>query len=381
MAVLRADGRVMPLELFFDLVFVLAFTQCSTLMAESPTWRGVGQGMLVLAVLWWSWVGYAWLTSVVDPEEGIVRIVLFAAMAGLLVVALCVPQAFGDQALTLAIWYGVVRAAHIALFVVASRDDPNFRHSVTGLGISTALGVGLLVGAAFVDGATQGGLWIAALLVDMGGPFLFGAEGWRLEPSHFAERHGLIVLIALGETIVALGVGATVGLDGGVITAAVLGVALTASMWWVYFDVNALMAGRRLEAMEPGRERNELARDGYSLLHLPLVAGIVLLALGLEKTLAHVDEPLKTVPAAALAGGLALFVAALVAFKYRVLHSLNICRVVAAVALLAVFPLAREIDALMSLAVVTAVMVLLVAFETIRYAETRDRVRHGSAPG
>src|SRR5262245_46796212 len=203
--VMRADERVMPLELFFDLVFVLAFTQCSTLMAETPTGRGVAQGMLVLAVMWWSWTGYAWLTSVVDPEEGSVRLVLFAAMAGLLVVALCVPEAFGDQALTLAIAYGVVRGAHIALFVVASRGEPNLRHSVTGLGISTAIGVGLLVGAAFVDGPWQGGLWLLALAVDLGGPFFFGAEGWKLEPAHFIERHGLIVLIALGETIVALG--------------------------------------------------------------------------------------------------------------------------------------------------------------------------------
>jgi low temperature requirement protein LtrA len=377
MPVMRADGRVMPLELFFDLVFVLAFTQCSALMAHNPTWRGVGQGVLVLAVMWWSWVGYAWLTSVVDPEEeSTVRLVLVAAMGGLLVAALCIPEAFGDQALTLAIAYGVVRAAHIALFVVASRDEPEFRRSVAGLGISTAIGVGLLVGASFADGALQGGLWIAALVLDMGEPFLFGADGWRLVPAHFVERHGLIVIIALGETIVALSVGSAGGVDADIVIAAVLGIVLIAAMWWLYFDVNALLIGRRLEEMPPGRAQNELARDAYSYLHLPMVAGIVLMALGLENTLAHGDEPLATVPAAAFTGGLALYLAALVAFKYRALRSVSPARVVAIVVAGALFPAVREVDAVVSLAILAAVAACLVAYETVRYAELRDRVRH-----
>ena len=120
-----------PLELFFDLVFVLALTQCTALMAADPTWEGLASGLLILGVLWWSWVGYAWFTSVVDPEEGIVRLTIFAAMGGLLVVALCVPEAFDDSALLFACAYGVVRAAQIVLFVVASRDDPALRHAVT----------------------------------------------------------------------------------------------------------------------------------------------------------------------------------------------------------------------------------------------------------
>ena len=145
--VLRDGERVSPLELFFDLVFVLAITQCTALMANDPTWRGIGRGLVVLGLLWWSWVGYAWLTSVVDPDEGGVRLVLFAAMAALLVTSLCVPDAFGDLGLTLAIAYGGVRAAHIALFVLASRDDPGLRHSVVGLAASTAIGVAILVPA------------------------------------------------------------------------------------------------------------------------------------------------------------------------------------------------------------------------------------------
>lgn len=176
----EAGARVTPLELSFDLVFVLALTQCTALMAETPTWEGLARGLLLLGVLWWAWVGYSWLTSVVDPEEGAVRLVLFAAMAGLLVAALCVPEAFGDAGLLFACAYGVVRSAHIALFVLASRDDPGLRRSVTGLAAGTAIGVGLLVAASFADGALQGGLWALALTLDMGEPLVFGSEGWRL---------------------------------------------------------------------------------------------------------------------------------------------------------------------------------------------------------
>src|SRR2546421_143887 len=286
-AVMRSEDRVTPLELFFDLVFVLAITQCTALMAADTAWGGLGKGLLVLGLLWWAWVGYAWLTSVVDPEEGVVRIAIFAAMAALLVVALCVPHAFGDLAILFAAAYAAVRGAHIVLFTVASRDEPALRRSVVGLGASTALGAGLLLAGAFAGGSAQIVLWVLSLLLDMAGPYLFGSEGWKLIPAHFAERHGLIVLIALGESIVAIGVGAGADVDAGVVTAAVLGMAIAAGLWWLYFDVVALVAVRRLSHAAEGRERNEIARDSFSYLHFPMVAGIVLLALGLKKTLAH----------------------------------------------------------------------------------------------
>src|SRR5215218_9512156 len=144
-AVLREGERVMPLELFFDLVFVLAITQCTGLMFEHPTWSGLAQGVLVLGVLWWSWVGYAWLTSVVDPEEGAVRFAIFAAMAAYLIAAIAIPEAFGDRALLFACAYAVVRMGQIALFTLASRDDPALRQSVVGLACGTALGSGLVI--------------------------------------------------------------------------------------------------------------------------------------------------------------------------------------------------------------------------------------------
>jgi low temperature requirement protein LtrA len=373
---MREGERVTPLELFFDLVFVLALTQCTSLMAKVPTWEGLAQGLLVLGVLWWSWVGYAWLTSVVDPEEGAVRLAIFAAMAALLVVALCVPDAFGDLGLLFACAYGVVRFAQIGLFVVASRDDPPLRRSVRGLAVGTAIGVGLLVAASFADDALQGGLWTLALLLDMGGPYLFGSEGWKLVPGHFAERHGLIVIIALGESIVAIGVGAESGVDAGVVAAAVLGIAVAAALWWLYFDVVALVAARRLSNAKEGRERNEIARDSFSYLHLPMVAGIVLLALGLKKTLGDVGEPLELVPAVAMLGGTAIYLLAHVAFRWRNVHRFNAQRLLCAILLAGLIPAAVELPALATLGILAAALAVLIAYEAVQFAELRDRLRH-----
>jgi low temperature requirement protein LtrA len=375
--VLRSEEAVKPLELFFDLVFVLALTQCTALMAADPSWEGLAQGLLILGVLWWSWVGYSWLTSVVDPEEGIVRFAMFAAMAGLLVAALCVPDAFGDSAFLFACAYGLVRAAHIVLFVVASGDAPDLRRSVWGLAAGTAIGVGLLLTASLADGALQGGLWALALLLDMGEPYVFGSEGWKLAPSHFAERHGLIMIIALGESIVAIGVGAEgLDVDAGVVAAAVLGVGAAAALWWLYFDIVALVAERRLTKAAVGREQNEIARDSFSYLHFPMVAGIVLFALGLKKTLEHVGDPLETVPAVAMLAGTGLYLLAHVAFRWRNVHRFSVQRLVTAAALAAFVPAATEIPALVTLAVLTVALSVLIAYETVHFADLRDRLRH-----
>ena len=378
---LREEERVTPLELFFDLVFVLALTQCTTLMATDPTWAGMARGLLVLAVLWWSWVGYAWLTSVVDPEEGAVRLAIFAAMAAFLIAALSVPNAFGDDALIFACAYAIVRSAQIWLFTIASREEPELRRSVTGLAASTAIGVTLLICASFTDGWLQGAIWSLALLLDLGGPYVFGSTGWQLMPGHFAERHGLIVIIALGESIVAIGVGANTGLDAGVMVAAVLGIAIAAALWWLYFDVVAWLAVRRLVEAEPGREQNELARDAYGVLHYPIVAGIVLTALGLKTTLAEVGDALDPVPAAALLGGTGLYLLGHVAFRWRLVHTLGLHRLLSAAVLAALFPLALEIPALATVALVLLVLVALVVYEVTRFAATRERVRHELAGG
>jgi low temperature requirement protein LtrA len=375
-AVLREGERVTPLELFFDLVFVLAITQCTALMAGNPTWSGLIQGLLVLGVLWWSWVGYAWLTSVVDPEEGAVRLVMFLAMAAFLIAALCVPDAFGSLGLEFALAYGVVRVAHIGLFMLASREDPSLRRSVVGLAVSTALSVGLLAAASLFDGFEQGALWALALALDMGGPYFFGAGGWKLVPGHFAERHGLIVIIALGESIVAIGAGASGHLTAGITVAAFLGMVVAAALWWLYFDIVAIVSSRRLAATPEGRTRNEMARDSYSYLHFPMVAGIVLVALGLKKIIAHVDDSLDTTISFALLGGIAFYLLGLVGFRYRHVHTINRHRLLFAIALLALVPVGALIPPLVTLALVNLALAAMIAHETRSYGEGRGRVRH-----
>jgi low temperature requirement protein LtrA len=378
-ATLREGEQVTPLELFFDVVFVLAFTQCTALMSDNPTWSGLAQGLLILGMLWWAWTGYSWLTSVIDPEEGAVRLVMFGAMAALLIVSLCVPDAFGDLGIVFALTYGAVRIAQIGLFMLASPDDDSLRHSVLGLGASTLVAVSLLCLSTLFDGLAQGSIWLLALALDMGGPALFGSQGWKLMPEHFAERHGLIVIIALGESIVAVGIGAQEQLTLGIGVAGILGVALTAAMWWIYFDVVAIVAAKRLVEAPVGKVQNEMARDSYSFLHLPMIAGIILVALGLKKTIGHVDHHLDLVPAFALLGGLAMYLLGHVAFRYRHVHTVNRQRAALAVVLLILIPVALDVPALVVLAIVNVLIWAMIAYETNMYGEGRHELRRPDA--
>ncbi|HET8566201.1 MAG TPA: low temperature requirement protein A [Solirubrobacterales bacterium] len=376
-AIQREGERVTPLELFFDLVFVLAITQCTALMSHDQTWSGLVQGLLILGVLWWAWVGYAWLTSVIDPEALAVRGAIFVAMAAMLIVAICVQEAFGNLALSFAVAIGVFRAAHIALFLLAgaASDDGDLHRSVVGLAVSTAIAVGILATASFFDGVAQGALWALAIFLDMAGPYLFGSEGWKLVPNHFAERHGLIVIIALGESIVAIGLGASGRLDLGIGAAAVCGVFLAAALWWTYFDVVALISARRLSEAEPGRVQNELARDSYSYVHLLMVAGIVLIAYGLKVTIARHGEQLHYVPAFALLGGMAIYLLGLVCFRYRHVRTVNRHRLGLAIVLLFLIPVATEVPALLSLVVAASLIWAMIAYEHRGYGPGRQELR------
>ena len=375
---LRERASVAPLELFFDLVFVLCFTQCTALMAAQPTWAGIGRGMLVLAVIWWAWVLYAWLTNVIEPEEGVVRIVMFLAMTGLLVVALSIPEAFGDRALAFALAYGIVRVANVALYLTATRDETGLRRSVVGFALSTLFAVALLVGASFLAGAVQATVWVLVVLLDWGAAAVLGDTRLRIVPAHFAERHNLVIILALGESVVALGAGADVDFSAAVLTAAALGIWLAAALWWLYFDVVALVTERRLLRASEGRARTAMARDTYSYLHFPMVAGIVLAALGLEETLHHVEDPLDAVHAFALLGGTAIYLAAHVAIRLRNARTINVERLALSLLLLAAIPLAVHIDALATLAALVVVLWLMIGYETFFvYDERRYRLRHG----
>jgi low temperature requirement protein LtrA len=372
---LEHEERVRPLELFFDLVFVFAITQVTGLLSANPTWEGLLHGLLVLGALWWAWAAYAWLTNTIDPEEGIVRLAMLGAMAAMLIVSLAVPEAFGEDGVLFGVAYLIVRALHLVLYAVAGRGDPDLLRAVLMFTPSSLVGPVLIILAGFLDSPARELLWFVALAIDYAGPVAGRGRGWRVSPGHFAERHGLIVIIALGESIVALGVGATdLELTAGVVTAALLGLVIVADLWWSYFDVVAIAAERRLTEVT-GAERARLARDSYTYLHLPMVAGIVLFALGLKKTLEDVGDPLTTVPALGLCGGLALYLLAHVAFRLRNVGSLNRQRLVAAALLVVLFPLATEAPALVSLALAAAITVALIAYESIRFREARGRIR------
>jgi low temperature requirement protein LtrA len=380
------EQRVTPLELFFDLVFVFGITQVTNLMSAHPTWEGVGQGLLVLAVLWWAWSGYAWLTNLLEPEEIAVRAGMVGAMAAMLVVALAVPHSFGDDGVVFAVAYLVVRVLQLQLFATVAKRDPDIVRAVLRLTPTAVTAPLILLGAGFTDGDVQATLWLAALAVDYLGAVIGRGEGWRVSPAHFAERFGLIVIIALGESIVSIGIGAMeVSLTPGVVTAAVLGVVALAALWWAYFDVYAVTGERQLAAVT-GSARVRFARNHYSYLHLPMIAGIVLFALGLKKTLERVGDPLDTVPAVALGGGLALYFSVHVVMRVVTVLAIRrtssddpglfgVGRPVATITALALIPAALELPALATLALVTAGCVALIVYDVVHYREERAQIR------
>jgi low temperature requirement protein LtrA len=373
-------GKAVPLELFFDLVFVFAFTQVTQFLADDVSWTGLGRGLALLAVLWWAWVGYSWLASAVDPEEGGVRIAFFAAMAAMFVVALATADALGDDAVTFAVAYAVVRVTHIAVFFVVSWNEPSFRRATFTIAPGMIVAPLLLVAAAFVDGPLRGALWVVALVVDFGSPLLGGARGWQINPAHFAERHGLIVIIGIGEAIVSVGVGAeATSLTIQVIGVAVVAIAIASAYWWAYFDVVALVAERKLHAAE-GVTRNRLARDSYSYLHGLLIAGVVLVALGGKKAAADPAKPLDIEVAVALGGGAALYFFTLSMLRWRNVGAPNIRRLVAAAALAAVAtPLASEVNGAVALVAVAVISWTVITIEAVRLGEARHDIRHHDA--
>jgi len=388
---LGEHAGVTSIELFFDLVFVFAITQVTTLMANDLTARGAIRGILVISVLWWCWVGYAWLGNLVRADEGVMRLALFLAMAAMFIAALTIPESFTDLPgglsgpVVFAACYFAVRLVHFGMFWAAGSGDPGLRRQLLRFIPSLVIGTTLLLIASQLTGTAQTVMWLAALVGDYLGTVLAGASGWRVNSaSHFAERHGLIIIIALGESIVSIGVGVTaLPISWPIIVASVLGLTIAGALWWSYFDVVALVAQRVL-AKAQGEERARLARDSYSFLHLPMVIGIIFLSLGLKKVLSYVGgddghtlaDHLYGLPLIALYGGTSLYLLAHVAFRWRNTHTVNPHRTIVAVLLLALIPVAALLPALATLGLLAAILVALIAFEAIRYAEARDAVRH-----
>ena len=378
--------RVTTFELFFDLVFVFAFTQVTGLMVHEHSFCGVLQGLIILGLLWWSWVSFAWLSNQTHVDEGIMRFGLSAVMVAVFIACLAIPEAFADLPggldgpLVLALSYTAVRILHLALYAYAAGRDKPLRRQIAKMTVAMVLGCALILTGAVLGGPAQTWLWLAGLVVDTGITFLTSRHGnWRVHSAaHWTERFGLVIILALGESIVAIGVGASQEpVSVPVLAGAVAGIVLSMGLWWLYFDVTAVAAEHRFAALR-GPARASAAVEAYTYLHLPLVAGIVLAALGVEQALAHVEDsgPLEYVGATALFAGPALYLFGSAAFRRRMGGPWQPWRLGAAVLLAALVPAGLAVAPLASLALVAAVVAALVGVEALVRGGRHTSVRH-----
>jgi low temperature requirement protein LtrA len=376
------EHPVAPLELLLDLVFVFGFTQVTTVLADDPTWRGLARGLLILAALWWSWASYAWLTNTLDADDQAVWGTMFVAMAAMFVTALAVPDAFGRHGVVFGVAFLIVSVMHLALYAIAARGDRDLLAAILRVAPASIAGASLILAAGFVHGWARPLLWLVALVIGFVAPVMSGVGGWRMHPRHFVERHGLIVIIAIGEALIAIGLGArATRLGAGEIVAALLGFLVAASFWLAYFDFFPIRA-RQMLMDRSGAERVALARDLYTYFHLPMVGGIVLFAFAMKDTLAHVGTELGTIQAVALCGGPALYLLSFVALRIRVTGSPGGGRLTAAIACALLIPVAVVVPAIVSLALVAAVWVGLHTYEIVWWRDARLRTRAlGSAAG
>jgi len=377
LTVQEEERKTSYLELFFDLVFVFAFTQVTALILEDTSVAGFARSALVLAMVWWAWSAYTWLTNAVDVESIVTRLIVLAAMTGALFMALAVPDAYQDEAAWFAVAYFVVRVLQSALFSWGTRHDPQELRATLKLApwFLTAALVALVGG--FVDGDLRAYVWSASIAIDVVGTLFVASAGWRVMPSHFAERFALIVIIALGESIVAIGIG-TSGLERNLTFAISVVVALAgvATLWWTYFDFTAVAAERSLRRTPP-EKRGPMARDVFTFFHYPVVLGIILFAVAAKKTLEHPSDPLSDAGRWALGLGFAFFLLGLALARFRALRRVSWERMGAAgLALVAAVALDGT-DAIVTLSVVTGILVAFTALETARLREIRASVRAG----
>ena len=370
------ERRASFLELFFDLVFVFALTRVTALILTDTTLAGFGRAALVLGLVWWAWSAYAWMTNAIDIERSSVRVLLLTATAGSFVMALAVPHAYGREGIWFAGAYAFVQVLSTALYVWGLRADREHQQAVLRLAPWFVVGPALAVTGGLLEHTQlRTAFWLAALLINAAGTFTVKGERFRVSPSHFAERYGLFVIIALGESIVAIGVGAA-EIERDLMFAIAVAVAFAgvAVLWWAYFDFTQVAAERALRLADPKR-RGPLARDVYTLAHFPMVLGIILFAVAAEKTVAHPHDPLSLAGRASLGTGIALYLAGFVVARYRVVRRLAWERIGGAIAVL---PLALALDgasAVWTLAAAVVLLLLAIEIEAARLRETRARIR------
>ena len=374
------EQRATTLELFFDLVFVFAITQLSHYLVEHLDAEGAAKTLFLLLVVWWAWIYTTWMTNWFDPESPVVRSILIAVMLASLFMAIAIPEAFGDRALMFATSYASLQIIRNAFAVLGSPSDWPLRPALKRILIWS-----LVVGAMWIVGGALGGaaliaIWIVALVLDYAGPYTGywnPAHGrsettdWEIESAHFSERFQLFVIIALGESIVVTGLTAA-GFEitlarGAAIAVAFLG---SAALWWLYFDYVARIAQVRLDKAD---DIGRLARDAYTYLHIPMIAGIIVTAVGDELVIAHPSERLSGPELATVAGGPALYLLGHVGFRLRMAGSLSWKRLSAALALCVVGAIGAVLPALATAAFALAVLVALIVAELVAGRRRRAR--------
>jgi low temperature requirement protein LtrA len=369
---------VTTFELFFDLVYVFAFTQVSRLMADTHSAFGILQALVVLALMWWTWVAYGWLANQASADQRVMRVGMSVAMIAVFVAALTIPEAYDDLPggwngpLVLALAYTLVRVIHMTLYIVAAGDDAGLRRQVLlTQAVAMAPAATALIVGAVLGGPAQTWIWLGAFLYDAGLTYASsrGGGGWRIHSSaHWAERHGLVVILALGESIVAIGVGvAREPIDGPIALGAALAVTLSILLWWAYF-ARISAAGEHALEQRADAARVVLARDAYTYVHFVIVAGVILAALGVEDAMAHIGggEPFGWFGASALGSGLAAYAAATALFGRLVDLPWPVIRVVTALVLAASVPVLAMMAAMWALVIVVGVLAVMLALEAVQ---------------
>jgi low temperature requirement protein LtrA len=370
------EKRTGYIELFFDLVFVFAFTQVTTLVLEDTSAAGFGRAALVFGLVWWAWAAYAWLTDAIDVDNVATRLFIFGAMLAAFFVAIALPDAYGEEGAWFAIAYFVVRVLQIGLYLWGVRDDPAQRLGVVRLAPWFLVAPTVVLVAGFTDDPWRTALWSASLAIDVLGTQFARRGTFRILVSHFAERHALIVIIALGESIVAIGLAAlALERDAGFAVAVAVSFAGAAAAWWAYFDFSQLAVERALRATAE-ETRARLARDVYTLFHYPLVLGIIFLAVAAKKTLGAPSDALSEGGRAALGLGISLFLLGFVLIRYRVMRRIAWERSGAAVVVVAAVLLFDEADALALLALTVVALVVALAIEAFRLRDVRAHLEH-----
>jgi low temperature requirement protein LtrA len=373
-----AASRVTTFELFFDLVYVFAFTQISRLMADTHSALGILQALIVLALLWWTWESYAWLGNQAPADQGVMQVGMSVAMIAVFIAALTIPEAYDDLPggwhgpLVLALAFILVRVIHLTLYVVAAGNDSALRRQVllTAAGEMAPASAALIVGAV-IGGPAQTWIWLGAFLWDAALVYATsrGGGGWRLySPAHWAERHGLIVILALGESIVAIGVGvAREPIDGPITLGVALAVALSILLWWAYF-ARISAAGEHALERRADAARVVLARDAYTYVHFVIVAGVILAALGVEEAMAHIGdaEPFGWFGASALASGLTAYIVGTAFFGRLADLPWPVIRIVTALVLAASVPVLATVPPMWALVITLAVLAMMLLIEGLR---------------